>query len=138
MVFIATPHNGSEAAPLAKLVANAAEAAWRRPNKKLFKNLSQDSDVLEAQRGSFASVSQSLPIRCIYEELPTMGLMVRRPDSFLSFKTITNVARSSPSTRPSWQASTIARLGFVPITMTFVSLRKGTLDIRELRLSSLI
>jgi hypothetical protein len=82
VVFIATPHNGSEAAPLAKLVANAAEAgeageaAWT--NKKLFNNLSQDSDVLEAQRGSFASVSQSLPIRCIYEELPTMGLMVRR------------------------------------------------------------
>ncbi|KAG4432473.1 hypothetical protein IFR05_012039 [Cadophora sp. M221] len=76
VVFIATPHNGSEAAPLAKLVANAAEAAWRRPNKKLLRNLSQESDVLEAQRGSFASVSRELQIRCIYEELPTMGFMI--------------------------------------------------------------
>jgi hypothetical protein len=86
VVFIATPHNGSEAAPLAKLVANAAEAEWSRLNKKLLHNLSQESDVLEAQRSSFASVSRDLQIRCVYEEMPTMGFMVRGQYSLINVK----------------------------------------------------
>jgi hypothetical protein len=80
VVFIATPHNGSDATPLARLVAHAAEVAWRKPNKKLVNDLAKDSDVLEAQRSSFASVSRHMPIRCVYEELPIMGLLVSIPD----------------------------------------------------------
>lgn len=53
------------------MVANVAKASLRKPNSKLIKTLSRESDVLEQQRQAFASISNNLPIACFYEEMPT-------------------------------------------------------------------
>ena len=73
-----TPHRGSSKAKLAELVANAAKVAfWQHPNSKLVKALTQDSESLERNRRSFASISKDLPIGSFFEGkgFLTMGLV---------------------------------------------------------------
>jgi hypothetical protein len=80
-VFMGTPHWGSSHAKLAELVANIAKVAfWQHPNRKLVKALMQDSDLLERNRKSFASVSEKLRIGSFFEEkgFGTMGLVSLR------------------------------------------------------------
>jgi hypothetical protein len=48
--------------------------AWKQPNDKLLKSLKDDSDVLEQQISAFSSVSKNMPLVCVYEELPMLGL----------------------------------------------------------------
>jgi hypothetical protein len=63
-----TPHRGSSAADFADIVATIAKVAfWQHPNKKLVKALTKDSDLLERNRKSFASISAHLPIGSFVE-----------------------------------------------------------------------
>lgn len=78
MVFFGTPHRGSGKAGLAQLVATAARFAYGQPNSKLIDNLKRDSDVLEQQRKSFASITNSMPLVCFVEQNPTKIGMVSR------------------------------------------------------------
>lgn len=71
VVFLGTPHRGSDKAGLAQIVQEVAKLALRKPNEKLLKNLERESDVLEHQRKSFASVSEKMSLRCLFEEKPT-------------------------------------------------------------------
>ena len=73
LLFLGTPHRGSEQTKYADIIAKVATAALRQPNKKLVEILRQDSDVLEGQRSSFSAISRDLPIACIYETVP-MGI----------------------------------------------------------------
>jgi len=76
VVFLGTPHRGSDKVGLAKLVLNVAKVAFRQPNNSLVHNLDEDSDVLERQRDSFTSISKDMPLVCLFEELPTgIGLV---------------------------------------------------------------
>lgn len=70
VVFLGTPHRGSDKVGLGQIVANIAAFALRQPNEKLLKNLDKESDVLERQRRSFASISEKLPVVCLWEEKP--------------------------------------------------------------------
>lgn len=65
VVFLGTPHRGSEKTGLGQIVAKIAVLALRQPNDKLLKNLEKDSDVLERQRRSFASISENFPVVCL-------------------------------------------------------------------------
>ncbi|GAB7336610.1 hypothetical protein MBLNU13_g10308t1 [Cladosporium sp. NU13] len=76
VVFLATPHRGSDAARLADVVCTAAKATWIGPNPHILDTLKSDSDVLESQRASFVSISQHMPLICIYEELRTKGQLI--------------------------------------------------------------
>ena len=71
VVFLGTPHRGSDKVGLAQIVQEVAKLALRKPNEKLLKNLERESDVLEHQRKSFASVSEKMSLRCLFEEKPT-------------------------------------------------------------------
>ena len=71
VVFLGTPHRGSDKAGLGHLVAGIAKVTLRQPNPHLLRSLEQDSDVLEHQRASFASVSSTISLVCLYEEEPT-------------------------------------------------------------------
>lgn len=53
------------------MAAKIAEAVGFRPNDRLVTLLEQESDILEHQRRSFASISRELPIACVFEENPT-------------------------------------------------------------------
>ncbi|KAH0542624.1 hypothetical protein FGG08_003032 [Glutinoglossum americanum] len=62
---------------LGELVANIAKVALQQPNSKLVRLLAQESDILEHQRKSFASISNEMPLACVSEELPTGPVVVR-------------------------------------------------------------
>ena len=47
VIFLGTPHRGSDKAELADVIANAARVLWTRPNRQLITVLKQDSDTLE-------------------------------------------------------------------------------------------
>jgi len=71
VVFLGTPHRGSDQTGFADIVSRIAKVAWRQPSHHLVRNLEVDSDVLERQRKSFASISEKMSLACLYEELPT-------------------------------------------------------------------
>lgn len=81
MVFVGTPHRGSDKASLGHFIARIAGIALRSPNKKLLDSLERDSEILEGQRKSFDSITESMPIACLYEEKPTKGLTIVPQDS---------------------------------------------------------
>ena len=79
LLFLGTPHRGSEQTGFADIIAKVASVALRQPNKKLIEILRQDSDVLEGQRSSFSAISKDLPIACIYETVPMKGIGMVSP-----------------------------------------------------------
>ncbi|OBT98500.1 hypothetical protein VE01_03650 [Pseudogymnoascus verrucosus] len=77
VIFLGTPHRGSDKTDFANIIANVAKVSFRQPNKQLVGILSPDSDVLENQREQFTTITQNTPIVCIREELPTaIGVIV--------------------------------------------------------------
>ncbi|TIA28946.1 hypothetical protein D6C78_10492 [Aureobasidium pullulans] len=76
VIFLATPHRGSDKVRFADVIYKAAKLTGNLPNDHLLNALRKDSDVLEAQRASFATISKEMPIKCIYEELATMRHMI--------------------------------------------------------------
>lgn len=78
VIFYGTPHRGSEKTGLGQIVAKIAALTLRQPNDKLLKNLEKDSDVLERQRRSFASISKNLSVVCLWEEKPMSIGIVRQ------------------------------------------------------------
>ena len=46
----------------------------QKPNDKLLKSLKIDSDVLEQQISAFSTVSKNMPLVCVYEDRPILGL----------------------------------------------------------------
>lgn len=76
VIFLGTPHRGSDKESLGEVVANVAKLSFRQPNKQLLATLKTDSDILENQRDHFTTISSNLSIVCIREELPTgVGLV---------------------------------------------------------------
>lgn len=76
VIFLGTPHRGSDKTDLANIIASVAKFSLRQPNKRLVRALSRDSDVLENQREQFTTITRETPIICIREELPTAIGMV--------------------------------------------------------------
>ena len=56
------------------MITKVANVALHQPNRKLVKILRQDSDVLEGQRSSFSAISRDLPVACVFETLPMVGI----------------------------------------------------------------
>ena len=72
-----------------------ANLALRQPNAKIIRVLEQDSDVLERQRSSFTSISEKMPLVCLYEGMPTgaglvsLALFLKYLVGLLTFKDCT-------------------------------------------------
>jgi hypothetical protein len=64
VVFVDTPHRGSDKAGLAGI----AKLTLRQPHKNPLRNIEEDSDIPERQRRLFASVSERLQLACLFEE----------------------------------------------------------------------
>jgi hypothetical protein len=80
VVFIGTPHRGSDKTVLAEIVANVVKIGLKRPNDKLLKTIATESQLLERQGKSFASISYGMPIACVSEELgPGIGVVGLSP-----------------------------------------------------------
>ena len=85
VVFIGTPHRGSDQTGLAKIVSNIAKISLRQPNDKLLDNLKKESDVLENQRKGFVSISKELPVVCLHEEKPVVVIGLVTPTLLPAF-----------------------------------------------------
>ncbi|CCT65180.1 uncharacterized protein FFB20_13408 [Fusarium fujikuroi] len=70
IIFLGTPHRGSDKESLGQIIATVAKATLRRPNEQLLATLASDSHVLEKQRHNFISITKDLPVFCSHEELP--------------------------------------------------------------------
>jgi protein SERAC1 len=76
VIFLGTPHRGSDQETLGEVAANVAKLSFRQPNKQLLQTLKRESHILESQRDQFTTISSNLSIVCIREELPTgVGLV---------------------------------------------------------------
>lgn len=92
-MFIGTPHRGSSDMALNSVVTNILSLALNRPDDKILRVFKQDSDILERQRRSFATISNEMSLVCLYEELPLHGHLV----SQLLFTSISASNRSTES-----------------------------------------
>ena len=88
VVFMGTPHRGSDKVQLADMLVLAAKVTWRKPNDELLNALRLNAGVLNQQRANFTTIMDGLSVVCLYESQPTSIGMVRRrlffPPSFLS------------------------------------------------------
>lgn len=71
IVFLGTPHRGSGKAGIAEIISNIAKIGLQNPNDKLIEVLSEDSQILERQMKSFTTISSTMPIACVTEEIAT-------------------------------------------------------------------
>ncbi|KAG7284892.1 hypothetical protein NEMBOFW57_009507 [Staphylotrichum longicolle] len=77
IVFLGTPHRGSDLIPYGHIVAKVAKLLLRDPNERLISLLESESPILERQRKSFASINKDIGLACVIEELPTaLGIVV--------------------------------------------------------------
>jgi protein SERAC1 len=81
VIFLGTPHRGSDKESLGEVVSKVAKFSFRQPNEQLLQTLKLNSHILENQRDQFTTISKDLPIVCIREELPTVVGMVGEPES---------------------------------------------------------
>lgn len=77
IIFMDTPHRGSDKAHWACMIERVAKPAWKEPNHSLVHGLGRESDVLRIQRGEFTTISKEIPIVSLFEDTPTAGGMVR-------------------------------------------------------------
>ncbi|KAK3987712.1 hypothetical protein QBC44DRAFT_331101 [Cladorrhinum sp. PSN332] len=77
VIFLGTPHRGSDQETYGEVVAKIAKLALRQPNEQLLQTLSPDSHILDNQRDQFTTISKDLRIFCVREELSTaIGMIV--------------------------------------------------------------
>ena len=76
VIFLGTPHRGSEKETYGELVSKVAKFALHRPNDQLLQTLSPDSHLLNHQRDQFTTISNGMTVFCVREELSTaIGLV---------------------------------------------------------------
>ncbi|KIW96827.1 uncharacterized protein Z519_02218 [Cladophialophora bantiana CBS 173.52] len=74
---MATPHRGSDAARIGKLVQKAAQYTWRKPNIDFLNILERNSPSLFKQLKNFTTISPQMSRFCLYETIPSsIGLIV--------------------------------------------------------------
>jgi hypothetical protein len=76
IVFLGTPHRGTDSASLLKVVASVARVALPSANVDLIRNLEKDSQILDRMRDSFSRIldKRRLTIWSFTEELPIRGV----------------------------------------------------------------
>lgn len=90
VVFIGTPHRGSDLTPFAASVANILKAGGKRVNKEVLQLLNRDSEVLADVEESYAvwlrRNNDRFDLICFFEELelPAVGMvsLLFRPRRF--------------------------------------------------------
>ena len=77
VVFMGTPHRGSDKVQLADMLVLAAKVTWRKPNDELLNALRSNASVLNQQRANFTTIMDGFSVVCLYESQPTSIGMVR-------------------------------------------------------------
>ncbi|KAK8098705.1 uncharacterized protein PG998_011946 [Apiospora kogelbergensis] len=76
IIFMGTPHHGSDQQPYGSLLAKIAKFCLLPSNTVLLDILHRDSEVLCNQRDEFVTISNKYDVVCFYEELKTSGVTV--------------------------------------------------------------
>ncbi|KAH6679845.1 Alpha/Beta hydrolase protein [Plectosphaerella plurivora] len=77
VVFMGTPHRGSDKESYADIACKVAKLTFRRPNRQLLDVLRPDSQLLDNLRDDFTTVSKLMRIVCLWETLAMpIGLIV--------------------------------------------------------------
>jgi hypothetical protein len=76
IVFLGTPHRGTDSASLSNVVTSVARVALPTGNVDLIRNLEKDSQILDRIRDSFSRIldKRRLTIWSFTEELPIRGV----------------------------------------------------------------
>jgi hypothetical protein len=118
VLFLGTPHRGSQQEPFGDLLARAANLSLHQANTQLLRSLRTDSHILEKQRDDFVTISNNLLVRCVKEERPTALGIVSSPAIYA--RSLTNAGyRSYPSIPQITTALTSRKAPSMPITLTW-------------------
>ena len=85
VVFLGTPHRGSDLTPFATIVANILKAGGKRVNREILQLLNRDSEVLADVEESYAEWLRKnkgrFDLTCFFEELelPAVGMVSSLP-----------------------------------------------------------
>ncbi|KAF8533089.1 hypothetical protein BDD12DRAFT_763082, partial [Trichophaea hybrida] len=71
IVFLGTPHRGSDTASMGQIVANLAKVAFRRPQTQLLEMLEKDSHELDALSHEFSLLHSALKIFSCFKQKET-------------------------------------------------------------------
>ena len=71
VVFMGTPHRGSDKVQLAEILVRVAKITWRKPNEELLQSLRSNAGALNQQRASFTTIMDGFSVVCLYESEPT-------------------------------------------------------------------
>src|SRR4051794_30063408 len=71
IVFLGTPHRGSDATSMGQLVARLAKVAFYRPQTMLLDTLKRDSNELDTLSHQFSHMHASLKIVSCFEQKET-------------------------------------------------------------------
>jgi protein SERAC1 len=76
IIFLGTPHRGSDISSLAKVVASIAKVAFQTVNEDLIRDLERDSQILDRIRDSFSRIlnRRTFTVWSFVEELATIGV----------------------------------------------------------------
>jgi len=81
VIFLGTPHRGSDLTPFAASVANILKAGGKRVNKEILQLLNRNSEVLADVEETYAvwlrRNSSRFDLTCFFEELelPAVGMV---------------------------------------------------------------
>lgn len=68
VVFMGTPHRGSDKVSFADMLVLAAKVTWRKPNDELLNSLKSNAGILNQQRANFTTIMGNFFVVCLYEE----------------------------------------------------------------------
>lgn len=80
VIFMGTPHRGSEIATLGRIAQNITKLLGKHPNTSILRDLERSSPTLERIGRGFSQimVDRRLEVHSFREELPTKGIMVSK------------------------------------------------------------
>ncbi len=78
VMFLGTPHHGSRAASLGKMMFEVSKIFFKKPNLQILRGLENNSEILERISRNFGQILSSgrIKVHSFREELPTHGVMV--------------------------------------------------------------
>ena len=78
VMFLGTPHHGSRAASLGKMVFEVSKLFFKKPNLQVLRGLETNSEILERISSSLGQILSTgrIKVHSFREELPTHGVMV--------------------------------------------------------------
>jgi hypothetical protein len=117
VLFLGTPHRGSQQATFSDVLARTASLLLHKTNTQLLRSLRADSHILEKQRDDFITISKNLLVRCVKEDRPTPLGIVSSPATYA--RSLTKLGYRSFPNNPQITTASISRKA--PLTLIMLT-----------------